>query len=189
MKITRSYLLGLGSGLIMSALMAIVIPILGSKDQLATQQNPLSQPSQAINVATGPKGSESGQSDVPKDSTPVPTSPVAQSTTPPTVSKSPTVPDIALRSNPVATPVTSSSNNPPTVTVTTQSLEKQFVIPNGVGSEWIAELLVSQGFIKDKAQFLETVEKRGVSGKFQVGSYYLLPGLTTDEVLNRLLKK
>lgn len=167
----------------------MVIPILGSKDQLATQQNPLSQPSQTINVVTGAKGSESGQSDVPKESTQVPTIPVAQSTTPPTVSKGTTVSGSSPGSNTVATPDASNLDNPPTVTVPSKSLEKQFVIPNGASSERIAELLVSQGLVKDKAQFLEAVEKRGVAGKFQVGNYYLLPGLTPDEVLNRLLNK
>lgn len=192
MKITRSYLLGVGSGLMLSVLFAISLPAIGLQDfsqlsklvglskptssqtaqpsnqnQPTPQENAISQPSQGLTAGTpDSKGLGSGKSDVSKGNIKTPIVP-----------NNPTVPN------------TPNPKEPSILTVATQPLEKQFVIPNGVGSERIAELLVSQGLVTNKAQFLETIEKRGVAGKFQVGTFNLSPGLTPDEVLNRLLGK
>lgn len=68
-------------------------------------------------------------------------------------------------------------------------IEKDFVIPKGVGAERIAELLLAQGFIKDKEVFLDNVHQLRVQRRFQAGTFKLTLGLTEEELIKRLLKK
>ncbi|MHB8124480.1 MAG: hypothetical protein ACYDEJ_02350 [Desulfitobacteriaceae bacterium] len=152
MKITRAYLLGVGSGLMLSLLLALSLPALGLQDF-----------SQLNNFFKDPEN-------------------------PTVLSTASTIKPMTTPSSP-ATPPTSNPTNPVTVTGVIQPLEKQFIIPNRVSSERIAELLVGQGFVTNKAKFMETVEKRGVAGKFQSGTYNLIPGLNHNEVINRLISK
>jgi len=195
-RITRSYLLGLGTGFMISALLALSLSSLGIKD-LSQIMNLISfskLSSSSTSNSSKQNQSTTQQSDVLKDNPLVPSSPIDPNIKTPVVPNNPTVSSNAAASNPITTPsipATPNTPNPkdPILTEATQPLEKQLVIPNGVGSERIAELLLSQGLITNKAQFLETVEKRGVASKFQVGTFNLPLGLTPDEVLNRLLGK
>ncbi len=142
MKVTRTYWLGLGSGLILSAMIALV---------LSPEQG------QAVTLPTP---------------SPVP-SVQQQETTQPLAQPSQDQP-----------PNTPSSTPTPTPTTTAQD----FIIPKGTSSEKIADLLVAQGFIKDKASFLESVHQMGVESKFRAGTFTLSLGLTTEELIRRLLK-
>ncbi|HBP64224.1 MAG TPA: ABC transporter substrate-binding protein [Desulfosporosinus sp.] len=142
MKVTRTYWLGLGSGLILSAMIALV---------LSPEQG------QAVTLPTP---------------SPVP-SVQQQETTQPLAQPSQDQP-----------PNTPSSTLTPTPTTTAQD----FIIPKGTSSEKIADLLVAQGFIKDKASFLESVHQMGVESKFRAGTFTLSLGLTTEELIRRLLK-
>lgn len=219
MKITRSYLLGVGSGLMLSVLFTISLQALGVQDfsqlsqlvglskltslpttkpsnqsQRTPQENALSQSSQGLPVGTpDSKGLGSGKSEVLKDSPLVSNSPVAPNIKTPLVPNNPTDSSTAAASNPIptpsipATPSTPNPKDPSILKGATQPLESKFFIPNGVSSERVADLLIGQGYITDRTKFLELVDKRGVAGKFQSGTYNLLPGLSYDEVLNRLM--
>jgi len=142
MKVTRSYWLGLGSGLILSAMLTLVI---------SPQQ---------------------GQAVIPQEPAPVP--PVEQQAT----------------TQPLAQPSVSaqpSQGQPPNTQNSTQ-IEQNFIIPKGASSEQIADLLVAQGFIKDKESFLVSAHQMGVESQFRAGTITLSLGLTSEELINRLLK-
>lgn len=134
MKVTRSYWLGLGSGFILSAMIALVI---------------------------SPK---QGQAVIPQ--TPAPVAPVQQQES----------------TQPLDQPSQDQSLNIPTPT------EQDFIIPKGASSERIADLLVAQSFIKDKESFLMSVHQMGAESKFRAGTFVLSLGLTSEELINRLVK-
>ena len=127
MKVTRSYWLGLGSGLILSAMLTLVI---------SPQQ---------------------GQAVIPQEPSSVP--PVKQQAT----------------TQPLAQP--------------SVSIQQNFIIPKGASSGRIADLLVAQGFIKDKESFLVVAHQMGVESQFRAGTFTLSLGLTSEELIHRLLKK
>lgn len=147
MKVTRSYWLGLGSGFILSAMLAVAITSLQGQ-ALNTNHAQTSQNSQTQTNAI-PQNSQTNQ----------------------TLSSGiPTKPQDALPS--------ADSN----------SIERNFVIRQGATLEQIADQLVAQGFIKNKADFLSVAHQMGVEVKFKVGTFKLLLGLTPEEVIHRLVK-
>ena len=161
MKVTRSYWLGLGSGLILSAMLALVIS---------------PPPGQAV-------------------MSPAPTvPPVTQQATPQSLAEEkkqvdpPSTAQGSIATQPTVSTTQPSVDQPPN-TQSTTPIEKSFVIPKGVSSERIADLLVAQGFIKDKASFLVSAKQMGVERQFIAGTFTLSLGLTSEEVIKRLLKK
>jgi len=145
MKVTRSYWIGLGSGLILSALLALVI---------------------------SPK---QGQAVIPQ-TVPAPVPAVQQQeTTSPIAQPAQDQPTKTESSSPAATPTPAPAN-------------QNFIIPKGASSERIADLLVAQGFIKDKAPFLVSVHQMGAESKFRAGTFTLSLGLTLEELIGRLVK-
>ena len=154
MKVTRSYWLGLGSGLILSAMLTLVIPL--NRQQIATPQEPASVPTIKQQSPTQPLAEEAKQADRPSS---------AQTS--------------------VSTQLP--QNQSPDTQKSIQ-IEQKFSIPNGASSERIADLLLAQGLIKDKASFLVCVHQMGVESQFKVGTFTLSLGLTSEEVINRLLK-
>lgn len=136
MKVTRSYWLGLGSGLIISAMLTLVI---------------LPQQGQAV---------------IPQELTSVP--PVKQEISQPLVAEK--------------------KADPLSVAEPTISAQQDFIIPKGASSEKIADLLVAQGLIKDKKSFLVDAHQMGVESQFKAGTFTLSLGLTTEELIHRLLK-
>lgn len=147
MRVTRSYWLGLGSGLILSAILTLII-----------------QPYQ------GPAITPHESSSSPAIKQPV--------TLPLEETKQPNLP-----------PITQPSQGDPSNAIESTQIEQVFNIPKGSSSEQIASLLLDQGLIKDKASFLENVHQMGVESKFRAGTYRLSVVLTTEELINRLLKR
>jgi len=139
MKVTRPYWLGLGSGLILSAMLTLVI---------SPQQ---------------------GQAVIPQEKTSVP--PIKQQTTP--------IPTVVEEEK---------QADPPLIAQPSGSAQQSFIIPKGASSEQISNLLVAQGFIKDKESFLLSAHQMGVESQFRAGTFTLLLGLTTEELIQRLLK-
>ena len=139
MKVTRPYWLGLGSGLILSAMLTLVI-----------------SPYQ-------------GQAVIPQEKTSVP--PIKQQATP--------IPTVVEEEK---------QEDPPSIAQPSGSAQQSFIIPKGASSEQISNLLVSQGFIKDKESFLLSAHQMGVESQFRAGTFTLLLGLTTEELIQRLLK-
>lgn len=156
MKVTRSYWLGLGSGLILSAMLTLVILPL-NQQQIATPQEPTSVPTIKQQSTTQPLAEGAKQPDHP-------------STVQPSESTQP------------------SKNQTPNTQSPTQ-VEQNFIIPKGASSERIADLLVAQGFIKDKESFLVGAHQMGVESRFRAGTFSLPLGLSSEEVIHRLLKK
>lgn len=154
MKVTRSYWLGLGSGLILSAMLILVIS--PQQGQAVIPQEPSS--GSAVHEQLSPIKEGANQPDP---------SPASQ----------------PIVSNQTSQGASSNTQNP------ANTIEQPFVIPSGVSSEWIADLLVAQGFLKDKASFSERAHQMGVESKFRAGTFSLSRGLTPEELIQRLLKK
>lgn len=153
MKVTSSYWLGLGSGLILSAMLALVISPLQGQAVIPPASVPLvKQP-----VTNEPLAEEKKQVDPPS-----------------------TAPEGSVASQPLA--------DQPAKTPSTTPIEKSFVIPKGASSTRIADLLLAQGFIKDKESFLISAKQMRVERQFIAGTFTLSLGLTSEEVIKRLLK-
>lgn len=144
MKVTRSYWFGLGSGLILSAMLSMVF-------------SPLQ-----------------GQAEAPEDSSTV--TGVQQAPLNPSDSVKPSV-------------ATESTQDNQSADQSSISNDRSFVIPKGASAERIADLLVAQGFIKDKETFLVGARHMGVESRFRAGTFNLSAGLTLEELLLRLIKK
>lgn len=154
MKVTRSYWLGLGSGLILSAMLALVISPQQGRAVIPQVPNPVSPGKQ-----------------------PVTTQPLAE---------------VAKQADPASTAQPSVANQfsqrqPPNTQSFTQ-IEQNFIIPKGASSEGIADLLVAQGFIKNKEPFLVSAHQMGVERQFRAGTFTLSPGLTSEELIHQLSK-
>jgi len=139
MKVTRSYWLGLGSGLILSAMLILVISPQQGRAAITQEPNPVSPTKQ-----------------------PVTTQPLAEG---------------AKQADP------SSTAQPSVLT------QQNFIIPKGASSEQIAGLLVAQGFIKNKESFLVSAHQMGVESQFRAGTFTLSLGLTSEDLIHRLLLK
>jgi hypothetical protein len=137
MKVTRSYWLGLGSGLILSAMLTLVIT------------------------------SWQGQAVIPQEPSSV--SPVKEEATTQSLAEE------------VIQDVPPSTAQPPV------SIQQDFIIPMGANVEEIADLLVAQGLIEDKESFLDVVYQMGVENQFKAGTFTLLLGLTSEELIHQLL--
>lgn len=147
MKVMRSYWLGLGSGLILSAMLALVIsPQMGQGQAVTPQKSSSVSPAkQQENLQEPSPAKQQGNFQQPL-------------------------------------PEQSSQN-----AQTSAQVERPFVIPNGARAVEIADLLLTQGFISNKADFLETVYQKGVESRFRAGTFSLSQGLTLDELIDRLI--
>ncbi|EHQ87499.1 hypothetical protein [Desulfosporosinus youngiae] len=146
MKVTRSYWFGLGSGLILSAMLTLVFAPQQKISDVQSMDNSQSEISMTEQV---------NQADVP--------SPVQAN-------------EPALK------------ENLPTEEQTPTQVILDFVVPKGASAERIAELLFDQGFIKDKAAFLQLTHQMRAERQFRAGTFSLSLGLTEEELIHRLLK-
>lgn len=145
MKVTRSYWLGLGSGLILSAM---IVLIFSPHEEISDVQS-------VVNSQTLPLTEDTKQPD-----------------SPPLVQSSESTPK---------------QNTPPTVQIPSP-VDQDFVIPKGASAERIADLLLEQGFIKDRDGFLNIVHEMRAERQFRAGTFSLSFGLTAEELIHRLLK-
>ena len=146
MKVTRSYWLGLGSGLILSAMLTAIF---SPQQGISEVQSDVNQ-QVVIPIEQQPKQSDS--------------SPLVQSSE--------------------STPIEKLPSEPPASTL----IDRDFIIPKGANAEQIADLLLAQGFIKDKASFLERSHQMRAERQFRAGTFSLALGLTEEELIHRLLK-
>jgi len=178
MKLSRDYLLGLGSGLVLSALITTFLVysggLMGANHAAGTapsavpatsgKSNATNQSDQVKPVSNGATGNTAG------DAT---TGPTASGSTP----SQPSASDVGGQ----APPAGSGSGHGQAQSV------QVFVIPNGVTAERIADLLIAQGLLTDRQGFLDLVKQQGAASRFRAGTYQLLPGLTKEDLLQRLL--
>jgi hypothetical protein len=176
MKITRDYILGLGSGLVISALLMFAMQMSGiglapksESSQTAGQtasvqeQNILETNSDANSVSDSGAGtgSDAGTSQASEQSS--------------------QVQDSADQNN-------LTTNN----TVQSKDAQAQsirFTISYGSDAETIAGQLEKKGLISDKQEFLETLNKRNAAGKLQTGTFTLPLGLSVNDLISILIQK
>ena len=159
MRVPRSYWLGLGSGLILSALLTIVFsPLQGQaeapKDPSAVtdvQQAPLNPSDSIPNIDLNSDHNIDPDPEKPSEET-------------------------------LSTQVDQSSEE------SASPMDRRFVIPKGASAERIADLLVAQDFIGDKNTFLEGARHLGVESRFRAGTFNLSASLTMEELLLQLVK-
>lgn len=160
MKISRSYLLGLGSGLILSALIAMVVPPVSiniAGDSTANQGNnqkaneETNQENDQDNYQDGNiSGNENQGGQAPPNSTPANTNEQQESI-----------------DKPESTAV--------------------FTIPSGSTADKIADLLLAESWISSKEEFLDLVKERNLASRFRTGSFELSQGMSAEEILEKLI--
>lgn len=142
MKFSRSYLLGLGSGLILSALITMVFP---------------NQEAPPLNTVNTSAQGELKPADTPVEKIPseIPEKPVISKQAPKNIEPS----------------------------------KETFRVPVGASAERIGELLITQGWITSKEEFLRVVKEKNLASKFQAGDFQLTKGVSIEEIINELLKE
>ncbi|AVX20740.1 MULTISPECIES: endolytic transglycosylase MltG [Carboxydocella] len=60
------------------------------------------------------------------------------------------------------------------------------VLPKGVTSEKIADILLAEGLIQDKKAFLMEVDKAGLARKFKAGTYQIKQNTSVADILKTL---
>ena len=177
MKISRDYILGLGSGLVISALLMFAMQMsgiglapksestqtAGQTVSVQEQNNDLEKNTDANSVSDGVSGTgsvagtsqDSGQSSQVQDS---------------------------------------ADQNNLTTDNTVQSKEAQaqgirFTISYGSDAVTIAGQLEKKGLINDKQEFLEALNKRNAAGKLQTGTFTLPLGLSVNDLISILIQK
>lgn len=158
MKLSRSYILGLASGLILSALLAMVIP------PVSINFAGSSPPEQ-----TGPGGNTPGSES--RGEVPNPDEGENREE-----NNNPKLPENSVKpdetgENPVQNPQPSQT----------------FVIPSGSTADRIAGLLLDEGWISSKDEFLDLVKQKNLAGRFQAGSFELIQGMDMEEILKQLI--
>lgn len=158
MKVSRSYLLGLGSGLILSALLAMVIPSVGinfagglAPAQVAPDPNPQGSETPA-NSGTDENATQDSDLN----------------------SESPSSNAEKEQSN-----LDDESNT---------QIKKTLVIPRGSTADRIANLLLAEGWIASKEEFLDLVKKENLASRFRAGSFELTEGMSNQEILEQLIR-
>ena len=159
MKVSRSYWFGLGSGLILSAMLTLII----SPTHVATSA--ASQTKQTESQTSASSGADSGFE--------------KGSQTQSTQEASAQGNSAQVQSQSVQTP--SSAQSP-------AQAGQSFVVTKGSTAEDIADSLLAQGWITDKQSFLTQVQNLGAGNKFMPGTFTLINGLTPEEIIRRLQK-
>ncbi|NMA68428.1 MAG: endolytic transglycosylase MltG [Desulfitobacterium sp.] len=162
MKISRSYLMGLGSGFILSALIALIMPPItinfGStpsppqqgviqEEEGANQKEP-NQPNQ-----DEPNEEESNQG---------------------------TLDGVKGEGEAGAEKNIEAEKD-------AEGEKGTFVIPRGSTASQVAELLFEEEWISSKEEFMAVVEEKNLARKFRAGTFQLTKGLNIDELLDELI--
>ncbi|WP_379151410.1 hypothetical protein [Paenibacillus sp. sgz5001063] len=203
----RSFMFGLGAGLIIGALLLQVMLSGGAapmtKDELVKEAAKLNL---TINDPAAEKPVEGGEnagkdaedaakekntsaiSGSPKPSASPQASPAAspKAATKPTDANKPVKPSTPANpstSAAVKPKVTSSSVNPPTTPAPSGAISVK--IPTGITLSETADLLEEAGVIEDKAEFLKSADSRKANTRIQYGGY----SFTKDESINSIIDK
>ncbi|SHN49882.1 endolytic transglycosylase MltG [Desulfitobacterium chlororespirans] len=173
MKLSRSYILGLGSGLILSALLAMVIPPVGIS---FAGSSPPEQTGKGGNTP----GSEN-QGEVPNPGE----GENKEGSNNPTLPENPVTSD-ETGENP-AQNQGMNSGSPSSADAEKEKPTQTFVIPSGSTADRIAGLLLAEGWISSKDEFLDLVKQKNLAGRFQAGSFELIQGMDMEEILKQLI--
>lgn len=157
LKIPRSYLLGVGSGLLISAILSMLMP-------------PVSQV-----AASGVKGAVSSAKTGSSSPSSLNNHNLNQHNSTQNLPKQNASQNLDQSKNP------SQASNPSSDSV------RKFTIPTGASAEIIADLLMAQGFISNKQAFLAVVNQRQAAGQFRAGDYNLPANISLNELVSKLL--
>lgn len=201
----RSFLFGLGTGLILGALL-LQLMISGGAAPLSREQ--LAQEAAKLGLTV----SEAAASPSPEDSvaTPQPADAAAEASPPPAapsapaeaVSPSPaaspgTAADPQAASTPVApTAAAAAEAEPPAVSpapsaaapaapVASKNISVR--IPSGANLNQTANLLSAAGVVKDREQFLAAAKERKINKVIQYGKYSFKAGESFDSIIDQLI--
>ncbi|AIQ47833.1 hypothetical protein R70723_19465 [Paenibacillus sp. FSL R7-0273] len=198
----RSFMLGLGTGLIAGALLLQLMISGGAapltREELVRQAEQLNltvtdpaagplatvEPDGADSAPEGQTGAAPGAATAAPAATPAPTS----------------TPDAAVQPSSAAKPSTpaqpsqpsSSSGNAvaPAVPASPQTAAAGVIavrIPSGSTLTQTAQLLAKAGIISDQAGFLETAIDRKINTKIQSGSYNFIKGESVNSIIEKLI--
>lgn len=181
------FLRGLGTGLIVAALLFIAWP---SKEVLTDEQ--VRERAGQLGMVDAQKQTPAGTSQ-PDASTPkvssqdTPAAPSSETTTP----EAPVPQEPTNEASEIQKPV--SENVPPSPELKAPNPdEKQVVtitVPKGSTSEDIAQTLLDKGLIQDKKSFDDVVKRLRVASKFKVGTFNFHKGMDTTEIILQMTRK
>lgn len=164
MKLSRSYVSGLGSGLILSALIAILLPFgnihFGETSGTIKNQD----------TAQSKSSDSSSNIVIPPEEKPI----VGKSTT-----------EKAAEEKPVISGSGSANTNQKSIELGDKGT---LIIPAGTSADKIADLLLSERWITSKEGFLTLVKERNLASKFKAGSFELTRTMGIEEIVSQLIK-
>lgn len=169
MKISRSYLMGLGSGLILSALLAMIIPPVtinfgGNPPHQQGANQGERQGETNKDTQNGDKDQGESESLTGKD-------------------------DKETGNEDENKPLEGNKENPSHDSDKDRDPDKEtFVIPRGSTASQIANLLLNAGWISSKEEFIEIVREENLASKFQAGTFQLTRGMNIQEIIGELIK-
>lgn len=166
MKISRSYLMGLGSGLILSALIALIIP------PITINFGSTSPPSQQ-NVTQGEQGTNGEDTNLEETN--------QEESNQEETNQGTVDGDNGKNNNEVGAEKDSE------VEKDIEGEKEPFVIPRGSTASQIADLLLKEGWISSKEEFMAVVKEKDLATKFRAGTYQLSRGLEIEEILAELI--
>lgn len=164
------FIRGLGTGLIIAALLFIAWP---SKELLTDEQ---------IRERAGQLGMVEPKSQTPSG-TPQPDSSVAKA---PTTEK--TTPEAPVQQKPASEVPAAESTKPGAPKPSEQEIIT-IVVPKGANSDDIADSLAAKGLITDQQTFEDVVNRLGVASKFKVGTFNFHKGMDTTEIILQMTRK
>jgi hypothetical protein len=175
MKLSRDYLFGLGSGLILSSLIIISSQWLG----ILPESKDLSERSaqgEYLSESTAQEEYLSKQQPTAANEAPVSSGlPDEEGLSDGSEPLNPSHPDSG-------SPVQEEIN------AGVAAAERTLTIPPGATATVIIDLLYSQGIIADKRSFRDTVEKRNATKRFRAGTFIIPSGIDYDELVTILTK-
>ncbi|MHA6529228.1 hypothetical protein [Paenibacillus sp. BAC0078] len=208
----RSFMFGLGAGLIIGALLLQLMISAGaapmSKEQLvkeAAKLNLTVADKAAEDQAEEGQAAEQGKQDAAKDNSAsaLPSGSAQPSASPkaspaaspkaaskPTAASTPAEP--AAPSSPVSSAaakpqVKASPVSPPSTPEPVAAGTVSVKIPNGITLTETADLLIEAGVVKEKEKFLKTAKDRKANTRIQYGSYSFAKGESINSIIDKLI--
>ncbi|HWQ88495.1 MAG TPA: hypothetical protein VN374_00805 [Desulfitobacteriaceae bacterium] len=167
MKISRDYILGLGSGLVISALIMFAMQMSGIG--LAAKSE--SSPNAGLTAS------------VQKQNTDLATNTEANSISNDVLETGTDANSSQDSTNNKVSSDNSANNNP------VKSQSTRFTVAYGATAVTVAGQLEKEGLISDKQEFLEALNKRNAASKLQTGTFNLPPGLSVNDLISILIQK
>lgn len=208
----RSFMLGLGAGLIIGALLLQLMISAGaapmSKDQLmkeAAKLNLTVEAKAAGDQAEEGKTDEQDKQGTTKDPSasalpsssaqPSPSPKASPAASPKAASKptaavtpaEPAAPSSPTASAAVKPQVKASPVTPPSTPEPAAAGTVSVKIPNGINLTETADLLTEAGVVKDKEKFLKTAKDRKANTRIQYGSYSFTKGESINSIIDKLI--